>query len=66
VFTYSPEMNRWLTRDPLRMVDGPNMYAYVRGNPVSFVDPLGVSINFTVFLDLQGDFPKRTGESWPC
>ncbi len=40
---YSPAMARWTTRDPLGMVDGPNVYAYVRGNPVMFVDPLGLS-----------------------
>lgn len=26
---YSPDSNRWLTRDPLGMVDGPNVYTYV-------------------------------------
>ncbi|MBX3180249.1 MAG: RHS repeat-associated core domain-containing protein, partial [Candidatus Hydrogenedentes bacterium] len=35
---YSPDANRWLTRDPLGMVDGPNVYAYVVNNPVSLVD----------------------------
>jgi len=41
---YSPDSNRWLTRDPLGMVDGPNMYAYVMGNPVGNVDEFGLSI----------------------
>ena len=39
---YSPFQARWTTRDPLGMVDGPNVYAYVRGNPVGFSDPLGL------------------------
>ena len=38
---YSPDANRWLTRDPLGMVDGPNVYAYVVNNPVSVWDALG-------------------------
>ncbi len=38
---YSPDMARWTTRDPLGMVDGPNVYGYVMGNPVLLVDPLG-------------------------
>ncbi len=38
---YSPQTARWTTRDPLGMVDGPNVYAYVRGNPVLYLDPLG-------------------------
>jgi RHS repeat-associated protein len=40
---YSPDANRWLTRDPLGMVDGPNVYAYVRNNPVAYSDPLGLA-----------------------
>ena len=39
---YSPTMARWTSRDPLGMVDGPNMYGYVRGNPMNRVDPLGL------------------------
>jgi RHS repeat-associated protein len=35
---YSPDMARWTTRDPLGMVDGPNVYAYVQGQPVSKFD----------------------------
>ncbi|MBI1319877.1 MAG: hypothetical protein GC168_13185 [Candidatus Hydrogenedens sp.] len=41
---YSPGNARWLSRDPLGMVDGPNVYGYVRGNPIRRVDPLGLSI----------------------
>jgi len=38
---YSPTMTIWTSRDPLGMVDGPNMYTYVRGNPIVRVDPDG-------------------------
>jgi RHS repeat-associated protein len=38
---YSPVTARWLTRDPLGMVDGPNVYGYVGGSPVAFTDPTG-------------------------
>ncbi|MBX3177085.1 MAG: RHS repeat-associated core domain-containing protein [Candidatus Hydrogenedentes bacterium] len=41
---YSPDANRWLTRDPLGMVDGPNMYAYVVNNPVSLIDVDGRAV----------------------
>ncbi|MBL7646490.1 MAG: RHS repeat-associated core domain-containing protein [Candidatus Hydrogenedentes bacterium] len=38
---YSPDSGRWLTRDPLGMHDGPNVYAYVVNNPVSLWDADG-------------------------
>ena len=41
---YSPFQARWTTRDPLGMVDGPNVYAYVRGNPVVYTDPEGTAV----------------------
>src|SRR5262245_27403898 len=39
---YSPELRRFIQRDPLEYVDGPNAYTYVSGGPVRFVDPLGL------------------------
>jgi RHS repeat-associated protein len=41
---YAPDVARWLGRDPLGMVNGLNIYAYVKENPVLFQDPLGLSI----------------------
>jgi RHS repeat-associated protein len=38
---YDPQAGRWLTQDPLGMVDGPNTYAFIGNNPVNFVDPWG-------------------------
>ena len=36
------EFGIFLTRDPLGFVDGPNDYTYVRQNPWTFFDPLGL------------------------
>jgi RHS repeat-associated protein len=36
------ETGTWLSRDPAGFVDGPNLYAYVRQNPWTFWDPLGL------------------------
>jgi RHS repeat-associated protein len=41
---YSPNMNRWTMPDPLGLVDGPNVYAYVGGKPTSRFDRLGLQI----------------------
>lgn len=38
---YAPWLGRWTSCDPKGMVDGPNLYAYVRNNPVRMSDPRG-------------------------
>jgi len=39
---YNPQTARWNMRDPLGFVDGPNVYAYVAGNPITAVDYYGL------------------------
>ena len=39
---YNPSAARWTMRDPLGYVDGPNMYGYVGGMPVTKKDSLGL------------------------
>jgi RHS repeat-associated protein len=39
---YDPSLARWTGPDPAGMVDGPNRFAYVRNNPVRFIDPTGL------------------------
>jgi len=41
---YVPMQARWLTRDPLGMVDGPNVYAYVKNRPIGWRDVLGLLV----------------------
>jgi RHS repeat-associated protein len=38
---YDPVMGRFLQTDPIGYGDGPNIYAYVKGDPVNGTDPSG-------------------------
>ena len=40
---YSPNMNRWTMADPAGLIDGPNVYAYVKGGPILYYDNCGLS-----------------------
>lgn len=42
--SFSPELGRWMQRDPLGYVNGISLYAYVLGNPLYWTDPLGLKI----------------------
>lgn len=48
---YSPNIARWINRDPAGAVDGPNLYSFVSGNPMRWIDPLGLAL---------------TSPSYPC
>lgn len=39
---YSPEMQRWMSRDPIEEDGGLNVYAFVGNDPVNQVDPVGL------------------------
>lgn len=54
---YDPELGRWLTRDPIEEMTEPNLYEYVKGNPIKFIDPLGQ-------YSLDPDPPPPHGPEW--
>ncbi len=57
---YDPHTTRWLKRDPLGMIDGPNMYAYVKGNPVNRYDKMGLRITDVIpGYDSYTPFPPQ-------
>lgn len=40
---YDPNIGRYITGDPIGLEGGVNLFSYVGGNPVNFVDPWGLS-----------------------
>ncbi|BFI96583.1 MAG: hypothetical protein RSP_20930 [Rhodanobacter sp.] len=40
---YDPAVGRWLSRDPIGEDGGENIYAYVDGDPLGSIDPLGLA-----------------------
>jgi RHS repeat-associated protein len=64
---YYPTGARWMTRDPLGMVDGPNVYAYAGGHPINRIDPLGRSMWWNPYCwfglnDCSDDWKKPAGK----
>jgi len=52
---YNPSLGRWPNRDPIKEFGGLNLYGYVKGNPISLIDPIGLA-GLTLKYDFSGDF----------
>ncbi len=52
---YRPDLGRFITKDPLGMIDGTNQFIYVQNNPVIHRDPFGTYIYP----------PGRDPNNWP-
>ena len=66
---YDPTIGRWTTKDPIGLAGGDtSLYAYVGGNPMSYVDPKGTDVEFFVgnlhyYLSVT-DPKSRTGRQF--
>ena len=50
---YSPTLQSFISEDPIGVAGGINLYGYVEGNPLNYVDPLGLQVWS------QGQLPAR-------
>ena len=58
---YSPEMGRWLNRDPIAERGGNNLYGFVENDPLNLLDILGrESISITFYTDKGLEFVRLT------
>lgn len=51
---YDAGVARFITEDPAGFIDGPNLYAYVGGNPIVTVDPTGNFGLSTIYGAISG------------
>jgi RHS repeat-associated protein len=46
---YDPQIERFISEDPLKLIAGVNSFAYVLNNPTNLVDPLGLLCKLSPF-----------------
>ena len=59
---YSPDMGRWLSRDPFEEQGGLNLYAFVNNDPVNYCDLWGVDSSTFCGQDCNYGITRKTIE----
>ena len=52
---YNPGLQRFVSEDPIGLAGGVNQYGYVDGDPLSFIDPLGLVASSDPWFGYGGD-----------
>ncbi|MBI4748153.1 MAG: hypothetical protein HY774_06665 [Acidobacteria bacterium] len=63
--TYSPELGRWLSRDPIGEEGGINLYGYVENRVIDSIDPEGLQGKGSGPFLPNGRKPPGWDPSWP-
>jgi RHS repeat-associated protein len=63
---YDPSTGRYLTPDPIGLMGGINLFAYVQNDPVNLVDPFGLwSVTVRAYKGIGGKITLgRSGGKW--
>lgn len=60
---YQPGIGRFVSEDPIGFGGGINFYAYVKGNPMMYVDPYGLACTWRKML-VTAYCDKGPGSDW--
>ena len=56
---YSPELGRWINRDPIAESGGANLYHFVFNNPYFYIDLFGLEIWYLLEKEYRDECAKR-------